>query len=196
MDHSGYLQKAGKGHAQAYYQAQSWHEILYWERISNCAGMVARSAKYVFKVSYHGATLWAELALSCCHVREERPWQQVQQRTIHMYTDARSTPPRVAAVLFRLVSALIRLCWACAHFCLCQGMGISTLQTWNLRLKCWRSSALGATMVSCLSNCCLLPLVCLVALPVARFACLLSCCGLRHFGIRRYDFWQECGHLF
>ena len=118
MGHSGYLQEAGKGHAQAYYQAQSWHEILDRERISNGAGMVARSAKYVFKVSYHGAILCAELALSCCHVREERPWHQVQQRTIHMYSDARSAPPQVSAVLFRLVFVLIRLCWACAHFCL------------------------------------------------------------------------------
>ena len=34
-------------------------------------------------------------------LREERPWHQVPQKTIHMYTDARSTPPRVAAVLIR-----------------------------------------------------------------------------------------------
>ena len=39
-------------------------------------------------------------------LREERPWHQVRQRTIHMYTDARSTPPRVAAVLIRFTVLL------------------------------------------------------------------------------------------
>ena len=49
-------------------------------------------------------------ACACmCHFREERPWRQVSQRTIHMYTDARSTPPRVAAVLFR--------CGLCLQVC-------------------------------------------------------------------------------
>ena len=36
-----------------------------------------------------------------CNIKEERSWHQDDQRPIHMYTDARSTPPRVAAVLLK-----------------------------------------------------------------------------------------------
>ena len=41
---------------------------------------------------------WREvLSLSLC---EKRQWKEVQSPPVHLYCDARSTPPRVAAVLF------------------------------------------------------------------------------------------------
>ena len=99
---SGDFQTPGQGDVEANHQAESWYEVFNRKRVEDCTGMVVRSLEDGDKVS---VLVWNDSATRLLNIvafgREERPWHQVPQRTIHMYTDARSTPPRVAAVLFR-----------------------------------------------------------------------------------------------
>ena len=99
---SGDFQTPGQGDVEANHQAESWYEVFNRKRVEDCTGMVVRSLEDGDKVSL---LVWNDSATRLLYIvafgREERPWHQVPQRTIHMYTDARSTPPRVAAVLFR-----------------------------------------------------------------------------------------------
>lgn len=65
-----------------------------------------------------------------------RPWVGTQRQPVHLYTDARSTPPRVAAVLVRCVGFAC-ICWRCQSGCdmTCAGMANSTTATQHLRTQ-------------------------------------------------------------
>ena len=56
-------------------------------------------------------------------IKQMRPWVCRDERPTYMFCDARSTPPRVAAVLVRRVrcacAPVLRVC--CDTLCLCQG---------------------------------------------------------------------------
>ena len=42
------------------------------------------------------------LAVLNLQIMEQRPWEAKGDKPLHLFCDARSTPPRVAAVLFGL----------------------------------------------------------------------------------------------
>ena len=66
---------------------------------------------------------WREVfELELC---EQRPWAKDHRKQVHLFCDARSTPPRLAAVLFIEVMtcfAQFRVCMCVVAVCLlCQG---------------------------------------------------------------------------
>ena len=70
-----------------------------------------------------------------------RPWVGAQRQPVHLYTDARSTPPRVAAVLVRCVGiACTRWRRQCGCDMTCTGMANSITATQSRRMQsCSRS---------------------------------------------------------
>lgn len=48
---------------------------------------------------------WHEVL--CLGIAEERPWVENASKPVHIFADARSTPPRIAAVLIRQVAQLL-----------------------------------------------------------------------------------------
>lgn len=64
-----------------------------------CGNQCGQSDSKIGKELELALNWWLEVFK--CDIKEERAWHHEAQRPIHIYTDARSTPPRVAAVLIK-----------------------------------------------------------------------------------------------
>jgi len=89
----------------------------------------AQIKKRTAEIDVHLATTiewWIEvLQEGLC---ERRAWQVAQQRPIYMYCDARSTPPRAAAVIAKCAALHRAGRPGRPHACMCQGRAASLLR--------------------------------------------------------------------